>query len=82
MTIPAADWGLARIDWTNPPDPDPLPTEPYRAVLLIALVRSSDGTDARPLPSRTRVADLDDFWSFFTELADSDNAAMRAVRYV
>ena len=79
QAIPANGWGLVHLQWDNPPDPDAGAAEPYRAVLLIALIRSSDRSDA--LPQRTRVTDLTKFWDFFRILADSNNAAMRALRY-
>ncbi len=76
LSVPPGGFGLARFVWDQPPDPDPDSPDPYRAYLLIALVKSDDD----PLPDRTRV-DATTFWSFFSTLADSRKAAIRGIRY-
>jgi hypothetical protein len=78
IPVPARGWSLALLEWNNPPDPDPGDPNPYRAYLLVALIKSHDNAD--PVPVRTRV-DSTTFWSFFRVLADSRKAAIRAVRY-
>jgi hypothetical protein len=81
--IPPRDWGLARFTLSGVPDPesDAAAAAPYRAIVLVALVRSQPAADD-PLPVRTRVTTPETLWSFFRTLKDSNNAAMRAIRYV
>jgi hypothetical protein len=79
QTIPARDWGVVQLQWDNPPDPDTTADNPYRAFLLIALIKTSDNLD--PAPLRTRVATLREFWTTFQNAADTNNAAIRAIRY-
>lgn len=77
INIPAERWGTAHFEWDAPASA-PYPTDAFRSLLLVALVRSSDGGDA--LPDLTRINDPDTFRRFFRTLADADNAALRAVR--
>lgn len=49
------------------------------SLALIALINASNPGDAQPL--RTRVRDAASFSRFFLQLADSNNAALRTVRY-
>lgn len=78
LPIPAEDWGVAHFEWDAPASA-PYPTDTWRSLLLIAVVRSSDGGD--PLPDLSRITDPDTFRRFFRTLADADNAALRAVRF-
>ena len=49
------------------------------SLAFIALINASNPGDAKPV--RTRVTDAASFWRFFLQLADSNNAALRTVRY-
>lgn len=73
------DWALALFTWPSPPDPDPAPTDPFRAYTLIALVQSADNTD--PLPARAGVTTLAQLWTLSRDAANANNAAVRAIRY-
>jgi hypothetical protein len=75
VVVPAHGHALVHMDW-------PVPNHPpgqYKAYGLIALVRSDDGADA--LPDVARVTSLETFWKLFGEFFDSDNAALRVLRY-
>ena len=79
QTIPARDWGVVQLQWDNPPDPDTTADNPHRAFLLIAFIKTSDNLD--PAPLRTRVTTLREFWTSFKSAADTNNVAIRAIRY-
>ncbi len=61
------------ITWTNPPDP-----APNKVHLLAALVNATD--DSRPDPA-TRINSVAEFWKFFLEEVDSNNAALRGLHW-
>lgn len=80
VTVPARRWALTpAVPLPNPPDPTPSDPQ-YKLCLLVALVRSADGTD--PFPDVARVTDLDSFWRFVERHGDSDNVAARVFRCV
>jgi hypothetical protein len=79
VTVPARGTALVEFVWNAAPAPD-VPAGVMPALGLIAFVQSvPDGLD--PLPVVTRVRDVASFWQFFRALADSNNAAFRAVLY-
>jgi hypothetical protein len=78
MIIPSSRFGLVKIPWNNPAT-DVGASNLHKSILLIALVKSTDNQD--PEPVRTRVTGLREFAEFFALLSDSENAAMRALKY-
>lgn len=76
VTVPARGTKLARFDFSAAPAPEP---DFPNAIAFIALIKSHDGVD--PEPVRTGVDTQVEFWRLFLELADSNNAALRAIRY-
>ncbi len=81
VTVPANSHAFVEVIWPVAAVP-PLDTSAgaFNAIALIALVSSNVGAQD-PLPVRTRVRDTASFWQFFQRLADSNNAAMRALRF-
>lgn len=76
VVVPARGAVLVAFKVSNAPAPTAgLPN----ALAFIALIKASNPGD--PKPSRTRVTDAASFWRFFLQLADSNNAALRTVRY-
>jgi photosystem II stability/assembly factor-like uncharacterized protein len=76
ITVPARGTRLARFDFSAAPAPEAgIPN----AIAFIALIRSRDSAD--PSPVRTEVNTQPEFWRLFLELANSNNAALRALRY-
>ena len=74
--MPARGTRLARFDFSAAPAPEPgIPN----AIAFIALIHSRDSAD--PAPVRTEVNTQPEFWRLFLELANSNNAALRALRY-
>lgn len=52
----------------------------YRAFALVALIESVAAGDARPALPAAAFASLDEFWEFFRQRVDAENAAIRALR--
>ncbi len=79
VTVPANGWALAQLTWAKADVPAIDTSEgAFNAVALIALVSSTEGAqDVKPVVARVR--DAASFWQFFGRLADSNNAAMRAL---
>jgi len=76
ITVPARGTRLARFDFSAAPAPEPgFPN----ALAFIALIKSRDGLD--PEPVRAGVNTQAEFWRLFLELGNSNNAALRALRY-
>jgi hypothetical protein len=81
VSVPARGWALARVIWQRTDVPPPS-TEAgvFNAVGLAVLISSSSGAgDAAP--QRSRVRDAASFWSFFSRMRESNNAAFRVVEY-
>ncbi|MDQ2949056.1 MAG: hypothetical protein M3Y27_24470, partial [Acidobacteriota bacterium] len=78
VVIPPHDWDLAKLQWDSP-QTTVRADNPHASILLMALIKSSDNQD--PIPVRTRVSGLAEFFDFFRILPDSENAAMRAIGY-
>jgi hypothetical protein len=76
IVVPAQGTRLARFDFNSAPAPQAGVVD---TLAFIALVRSHDGAD--PEPQRAGVDNADAFWRLFTELANANNAALRALRY-
>ena len=76
VTVPANGAVLVGFKFSARPAPT---AGVVNALAFIALLKSHDGADPEPL--RTRVSDAASFMRFFLQLADSNNAALRAVRY-
>lgn len=76
VSVPAGGSALAAFHLTDAPAAD---ADAPGSLAFIALIRAHDGAD--PEPVRSRVTDLASFWRFFRELADANNAALRALRY-
>jgi hypothetical protein len=76
IVVPASATALARFDFNAAPPP--VAGFP-NALAFVALIRSHDALD--PEPQRAGVDTPGEFWRLFTELANADNAALRALRY-
>jgi hypothetical protein len=76
VNVPAGGNALVAFHLTDAPAVD---ADVPGSLAFIALIRAHDGADLEPL--RSRVTDLASFWRFFRELADANNAALRALRY-
>ena len=76
VNVPGSGAVLVKFKLSNPPAPT---AGIVNALAFIALIKSHDGADPEPL--RTRVSDAASFMRFFLQLADANNAALRAVRY-
>lgn len=76
LGVPARGTALAAFRLPDAPAPD---ADAPGTLAFIALIRAHSGAD--PEPVRSRVTDLASFWRFFRELADANNAALRALRY-
>lgn len=81
VTVPANGWALTQFTWQAADLPQLDVSEgAFNAIGLIALVSSAEGAqDVKPVAARVR--DATSFWQFFNRLADSNNAAMRAIRH-
>lgn len=75
--VPAGGSAFVHVPWPNPADPNPADT--IKAYAVVAIVRSADNTD--PLPDVARVTSLETFWDYFGDFFDSDNAALRVLRF-
>lgn len=76
LAVPARGVAYARFAFNAAP----APTADFpNAIGFIALIRSSDALD--PLPTVTGVDTPPEFWRLFTELANANNAALRALRF-
>ena len=76
ITVPAKGSKLARFDFSAAPAPE---ADIPNSIAFIALIKSHDGLD--PEPVRTEVDTQPEFWRLFLERANSNNAALRALRY-
>jgi hypothetical protein len=76
VNVPANGTTFVKFHLPNAPAPE---AGTPAALALIALIKSHAGPDPEPL--RSRVTDLATFWRFFRELSDSNNAALRVLRY-
>lgn len=76
LTVPAGGTALARFDFSAAPAPV---ADFPNAIAFIALIKSHDGLD--PEPVRTEVDTQPEFWRLFLARANSNNAALRALRY-
>ncbi|HWS13630.1 MAG TPA: hypothetical protein VN279_12565, partial [Rhodocyclaceae bacterium] len=76
VTVPARGNRLARFDFSAAPAPV---ADFPNAIAFVALIRSHDSAD--PAPQRAGVDTPDEFWRLFAQLVNSNNAALRAVRY-
>lgn len=74
--VPAGTTRLLHVEWADPPEP---PGDELKAYAIVAVLRSVDNDD--PLPDTARITSVETFWSFFGEHFDSDNAALRVLRY-
>ncbi|MEJ8849517.1 hypothetical protein [Variovorax rhizosphaerae] len=77
VTVPASGTRLARFDFNVAPVPE---ADFPNAIAFIALIRSHDSAD--PEPQRAGIASQDAFWRLFTDMANSNNAALRALRFL
>ncbi len=76
VNVPANGMRLVRFDFSAAPAPEPgIPN----ALAFIALIKSHDGLDSEPV--RSEVNTQAEFWRLFLELGNSNNAALRALRY-
>jgi hypothetical protein len=76
LNVPALGVNYARFAFNAAPPPV---ADFPNAIGFIALIRSTDSVD--PLPSTSGVDTPPEFWRLFTELANANNAALRALRY-
>jgi hypothetical protein len=76
LAVPANGVAYARFAFNAAPAPV---ADFPNAIGFIALIRSSDAQD--PLPTVAGVDTPPEFWRLFTELANANNAALRALRF-
>jgi len=81
IPVPPQSWAIATVTW-QAIDVPPLDATPgaFNAIGFVALVSSTEGAQDRA-PQASRVFDAASFWEFFSRMADSKNAAFRAVLY-
>ena len=76
VLVPAGGSLLVEFKLSNAPAPE---AGVPNALAFIALIKANTAGDPEPL--RTRITDTASLWRFFLQLADSNNAALRSVRY-
>jgi hypothetical protein len=79
VPVPTARTAIAHLEWPAAAVVDPNPADAYKAYVLVALIKTTDNVD--PLPDTARIDSLATFWEFFNRMADSENAASRALRF-
>jgi len=78
VTVPAGGWAIARVDWPKATVPSSSPDPAAFNMIGLAAIASAAGDAA---PPNTRVTDAASFWQYFGSMADSSNAAFRAVGF-
>ena len=78
LVVPARGFKFTEAFVWNPDSlPDASATDPYQAVLLIALVGTADD----PAPDPDTITDLTSFWRFFQTAGNANNAVFRGLRF-
>ncbi|MEM7022602.1 MAG: hypothetical protein AAF637_08395, partial [Pseudomonadota bacterium] len=67
--------------WNPDSLPDDSATDPYQAVLLIALVGTADDPAPDPEDAESGITDLGSFWQFFQIADNANNAVFRGLRF-
>lgn len=81
INVPAHGWAIARIIWPRADVMVPSNQAGVVDAVGLAVLVSATAGARDPAPLTTRVKDAQSFWRFFGAMAESNNAAFRAVLY-